>query len=84
MAQGAKINTVKAILGDLGDLGVVKVVFHGSGGQNKHCAPPQNTNTRLPSILVPGLDLRVGERQRSGQVHSVLDAEIFLSFEASL
>lgn len=36
------------------------------------------------SVLVPGLDLRVGESQRSGQVHSVLDAEILLPFEASL
>ena len=36
------------------------------------------------SVLVPGLDLSVGERQRSGQVHSVLDAEVLLPFEASL
>ena len=37
MAWRAKINIVYAGLGGLGDLGVVKVVFHGLEGQNKHC-----------------------------------------------
>ena len=35
------------------------------------------------SVLVPSFDLGIGERQRCGQVHSILNAEIFLTFETS-
>lgn len=39
---------------------------------------------RLPSVLVPGLDLCVGQVESRGQVHAVLHAEVFLSLEAPL
>lgn len=38
----------------------------------------------LPSVLVPGLDLRVRQVEGGRQVHAVLNAEVFLSFEAPL
>lgn len=38
----------------------------------------------LPSVLVPRLDLRVGQVESRGQVHAVLHAEVFLSLEAPL
>ena len=36
------------------------------------------------AVLVPGLDLRVGEGERRRQVHPVLDAEVFLPLETPL
>lgn len=39
---------------------------------------------RLPSVLVPGLDLRVSQVERRRQVHAVLHAEVFLPLEAAL
>lgn len=38
-------------------------------------------NVSLPSILIPGFDLRVGELQFRRQLHSVLHAEVLLSLE---
>lgn len=38
----------------------------------------------LPSVLVPGLDLCVGEVESRGQVHAVLNAKVLLSLEAPL
>lgn len=38
----------------------------------------------LPSVLVPGLDLRVSQVERRRQVHAVLHAEVFLPLEAAL
>lgn len=37
-----------------------------------------------PPVLVPGLDLRVGEVEGGRQLHPVLDAQIFLALEAAL
>lgn len=37
-----------------------------------------------PSVLVPGLDLGVGEGQLGGQLHPVLDAQVLLPLEALL
>lgn len=39
---------------------------------------------RLPSVLVPGLDLCVCQVESRGQVHAVLHAEVFLSLKAPL
>lgn len=38
----------------------------------------------LPSVLVPGLDLRVGEVEGGCQLHAVLDAQVLLALEAAL
>lgn len=37
-----------------------------------------------PAILVPGLDLRVGEVERSCELHAVLHAQVLLPLEAAL
>jgi len=37
-----------------------------------------------PAVLVPRLDLRVAQVQFRGELHTVLDAEVFLSLEALL
>lgn len=38
----------------------------------------------LPPVLVPGLDLRVGEVEGGRQLHAVLDAQVLLPLEAAL
>jgi len=38
----------------------------------------------IPAVLVPGLDLRVGEAERRRQVHAVLHAQVLLALEAAL
>lgn len=38
----------------------------------------------LPSVLIPGFDLRVGQVEGGRQIHAVLDAEILLPLEAPL
>ena len=38
----------------------------------------------LPSVLVPGLDLGVGQVQLGRQLHPVLDREILLTLERAL
>ena len=38
----------------------------------------------LPSVLVPSLDLGVGEAELGGQFQPVLDAEVFLALETLL
>lgn len=38
----------------------------------------------LPSVLVPGLDLRVGKVEGGGQFHPVLHAQILLALKAAL
>ena len=37
-----------------------------------------------PPVLVPGLDLRVCQRELGGQLHAVLHAEVFLALEGLL
>lgn len=69
----------------LGQAGFHMAVIHQSGtvcsaGSRKvgpRCAP-------LPSVLVPGLDLRVCQVESRRQVHAVLHAEVFLSLKAPL
>ena len=44
-----------------------------------------SANVRLsPAILVPGLHLSIGQAEASGELHAVLHAKIFLSFETLL
>ena len=38
----------------------------------------------LPPVLVPGLDLRVGEGELCGELHAVLHAQVLLPLEAFL
>lgn len=38
----------------------------------------------LPAVLVPGLDLRVGEVEGGRQLHAVLDAQVLLPLETAL
>lgn len=38
----------------------------------------------LPPVLVPGLDLCVGEVEGGRQLHAVLDAQVLLPLEAAL
>lgn len=45
------------------------------------CSPLQHP---LPAVLVPGLDLRVREVERSCQVHAVLHTQVFLPLKATL
>lgn len=35
-----------------------------------------------PSVLVPRLDLRIGQTELGGQFHPVLDAQVLLALEA--
>ena len=38
----------------------------------------------IPSVLVPGLDLGVGEVQLGGQLHPVLNGQVLLPLEGAL
>ena len=38
----------------------------------------------VPAVLIPGLDLRVGEAELGCQFQSVLDAQVFLALETLL
>lgn len=44
----------------------------------------QLKNQYLPPVLIPGLDLSVGQSQLVRQLHAVLDAQIFLPLEGLL
>lgn len=46
--------------------------------------PPPPRSQASPPVLVPGLDLRVGEVERSGELHAVLHAQVLLPLEAAL
>ena len=46
--------------------------------------PPSLQRVTLPPVLVPGLDLRVGEVEGGRQLHAVLDTQVLLPLEAAL